>query len=90
MSMSALIPGLAVQVQGTYNAQNQLVADSVTFKGNDLEQAQSIQAGLHETQVQTQKNQQELAEQNASCKGPERSPAAAAVAADRAGKAGCC
>jgi outer membrane protein OmpA-like peptidoglycan-associated protein len=45
-----------------------LVADSVTFKGNDLEQAQSIQAGLHETQVQSEKNQQELAEQNAALK----------------------
>jgi outer membrane protein OmpA-like peptidoglycan-associated protein len=68
MAMSALIPGLAVQVQGSYNAQNQLVADSVSFKGNDLEQAQSIQAGLHETQAQTQKNQAELAQQNADLK----------------------
>lgn len=65
MSMAALIPGLAVQVEGMYNAQNELVANSVSFKGNDLEQAQSIQAGMHETQVATQKNQQELAEQNA-------------------------
>lgn len=65
MSMAALIPGLAVQVEGSYNAQNQLVANSVKFKGSDLEQAQSIEAGLHETQVQTQQNQQELAEQNA-------------------------
>ena len=65
MSMTALIPGLAVQVEGSYNAENQLVAKSVKFKGSDLEQAQSIQAGLHETQVQAQQNQQELAEQNA-------------------------
>jgi len=65
MSMTALIPGLAVQVEGSYNAENQLVANSVKFKGSDLEQAQSIQAGLHETQVQAQQNQQELAEQNA-------------------------
>ncbi len=65
MSMAALIPGLAVQVEGSYNAQNELVANSVSFKGNDLEQAQSIQAGLHETQEQTQKNQEELAQQNA-------------------------
>ena len=68
MSMAALIPGLPVQVEGAYNEQNELVANSVSFKGNDLEQAQSIQAGLHETQVQTQKNQQELAEQNAALK----------------------
>src|SRR6201997_4943263 len=56
MSMAALIPGLAVKVEGTYNQQNQLVAQSVAFKGDDLKQAQSIQAGLHETRVQTQKS----------------------------------
>jgi OOP family OmpA-OmpF porin len=64
MSMAALIPGLAVQVEGAYNEQNQLVAKLVKFKGNDLEQAQSSQAGLHETQMQTQKNQSELERQN--------------------------
>ena len=68
MSMAALIPGLAVNVEGTYNAQNQLEAKSVSFKGNDLEQAQSIQAGLHETQVQAQQNQEELEKQNARLK----------------------
>jgi len=68
MSMAALIPGLAVQVEGMYNADNQLVATKVSFKGDDLEQAQSIQAGLHETQQQTQKNEAELAQQNAALK----------------------
>jgi outer membrane protein OmpA-like peptidoglycan-associated protein len=65
MSMAALIPGLPVQVQGTYDANNQLVATSVKFKGNDLEQAQAIQAGLHETAMQAQQNQSELEQQNA-------------------------
>src|SRR5215469_6040505 len=63
MSMAALIPGLACEVQGSYNAQNQLVADWVRFNGDDLEQAQSIQAGVHETQVQAAKNQAELQQQ---------------------------
>src|ERR1039457_6159803 len=31
MGLTALIPGLPVQVQGSMNAQNQLVADSVLF-----------------------------------------------------------
>src|SRR5271165_6887557 len=53
MSMAALIPGLAVQVEGSYNADQQLVATSVKFKGNDLEQAQAIQAGLEETKQST-------------------------------------
>lgn len=60
MSMAALIPGLAVKVEGTYNDQSQLVATSVSFKGNDLEQAQKIEAGMHETKVQAQQNKAEL------------------------------
>ena len=65
MSMAALIPGLPVQVEGTYDAQNQLVATSVKFKGNDLEQAEAIQAGVHETQVQAAANQADLEKQAA-------------------------
>jgi len=68
MSMAALIPGLAVKVEGTYNNENQLVAKAVSFKGNDLERAKSIQAGLHETQGQAQQNKAELEQQNAELK----------------------
>ena len=60
MSMAALIPGLAVKVEGTYNDQGQLVAGSVSFKGNDLEQAQKIEAGMHETKLQAQQNKAEV------------------------------
>ena len=65
MSMAALIPGLQVQVEGSYNAQNQLVASSIKFKGNDLQDAQTIQAGLQPTKEQVAQTQQELAEQQA-------------------------
>ena len=65
MSMAALIPGLPVQVEGAYNTQNQLVASKVRFKGNDLDQAQAIQAGLSETRQQAEQNSQELEKQNA-------------------------
>jgi hypothetical protein len=65
MSMAALIPGLAVKVEGRYNDESQVVADLVSFKGNDLKQAESIQAGLHETRVQAQQNKAELEKQNA-------------------------
>jgi outer membrane protein OmpA-like peptidoglycan-associated protein len=68
MSMAALIPGLAVKVEGTYNQQNQLVAQSVSFKGNDLEDAEKIEAGMHQTKVQVQQNQAELEKQNAALK----------------------
>jgi len=60
MSMAALIPGLEIQVEGTYDGQNQLVAKTVKFKGNDLERAQSIQAGLYQTEVQAQRNREDL------------------------------
>ena len=65
MSMTALIPGLQVQVEGSYNAQNELVASSVKFKGNDLEDAQTIQAGLQPTNEQIQQTQAELEQQKA-------------------------
>jgi OOP family OmpA-OmpF porin len=60
MAMTALIPGLPVQVQGSYNAQNQLVADTVKFKGSSLNNAEDIQAGLAPTEAQTKANQQQV------------------------------
>ncbi len=60
MAVTALIPGLPVQVQGTYNAQNQLVADLVKFKGNDLKNAEDYQAGIAPTQQQVQANQEQI------------------------------
>jgi OOP family OmpA-OmpF porin len=65
MSMAALIPGLAVKVEGVYNEDHKLVAKSVSFKGNDLERAKSIQAGLHENKEMTQQQQAELEKHNA-------------------------
>jgi len=65
MSMAALVPGLAIKVEGTYDAHQQLVAKSVSFKGNDLQRAEAIQAGLHETNVQNQQQKEELEKHNA-------------------------
>ena len=65
MSMAALVPGLAVKVEGAYNTDNQLVAKSVSFKGDDLAQAQAIQAGMHESEKKIQKSEEELAKANA-------------------------
>jgi OmpA-OmpF porin, OOP family len=60
MGVTALIPGLPVQVQGTYNAQNQLVANTVKFKGDDLKNAEDIQAGVAPTEQLAQANQQQI------------------------------
>ena len=63
MSMAALIPGLLCQVEGTYNEQNQLVAKTVRFTGEDLQDAQASQAAVHETKMQAAANQAELKQQ---------------------------
>ncbi len=68
MSMAALIPGLAVSVEGDYNDKNVLVASKVRFKGSDLKNAKAIAAGMHDTNEQVQKNQEELQKQNAELK----------------------
>jgi outer membrane protein OmpA-like peptidoglycan-associated protein len=65
MSMAALIPGLPIQVEGSNNAQDQLVATKIRFKGNDFQQAQAIQAGMHEQEKLNEQQQAELAAQNA-------------------------
>ena len=46
--MAAIIPGLPMKVEGVYDAENHLVAKAVRFKGNELEQARRMQAGLAE------------------------------------------
>ena len=68
MSMAALIPGLEVNVEGEYDDQHQLIAKKIRFKGNDLERAESIQAGMHETKEQVQKNQEEIEKHTAELK----------------------
>jgi OOP family OmpA-OmpF porin len=63
LSMTALVPGLSVDVKGYVNDKNQLVADTITFHGSDLKTAQDIQAGLTPTEQQVQENQQQIAAQ---------------------------
>jgi OmpA-OmpF porin, OOP family len=56
LGMTALIPGLPVEVKGMLNDKHQLVADSVKFKASDLKMAQDIQAGVAPTAQQAQTN----------------------------------
>jgi outer membrane protein OmpA-like peptidoglycan-associated protein len=65
MSMAALIPGLKVKVEGTRNETHQLVAKSVTFKGDDLKNAQSAEAATRQTR---EAQQAELDRQSAALK----------------------
>jgi outer membrane protein OmpA-like peptidoglycan-associated protein len=65
MGVTALVPGLQVQIQGNYNAQNQLVANTVKFNGKNLQTATDIQAGVAPVEQQEQQQQQQLAQQQA-------------------------
>jgi len=60
LGVTALIPGLPVEVKGSMNDKHQLVADTVKFKGSDLKTAQDIQAGLAPTEQQVQANQAQI------------------------------
>src|SRR5580700_10655041 len=50
-SVTALIPGLKVTVEGT-GSESRVVAKSITFSNDDLRLAETIQAGLNPTQQQ--------------------------------------
>ena len=63
MGMTVLEPGLQVQVQGNYNAQNQLVANTIKFNGKDLQTASDIQAGVTPVEQQEQLQKEQAAKQ---------------------------
>ena len=47
MGLTVLEPGLQVQVQGNYNAQNQLVANTVKFNGKNLQSRHRYSSRRH-------------------------------------------
>jgi len=65
MGLTVLEPGLQVQVQGNYNAQNQLVANTIKFNGKDLQTASDIQAGVTPVEQQEQLQKEQAAKQEA-------------------------
>lgn len=65
MGLTVLVPGLQIQANGTYNAQNQLVADTIKFKSSALNTATDIQAGVTPVEQQQQAQAQESAKQEA-------------------------
>jgi outer membrane protein OmpA-like peptidoglycan-associated protein len=86
MGLTALVPGLAVQVLGSYNAQNQLVADTVRFDGSSLKTATDIQAGITPVEQQEQAQQQQINQQQAQLRQEQQEQAAdaAKIAANKA------
>src|SRR5216683_3972389 len=61
MSAAVLIPGLKISVDGVGDAQGRVTANTITFDADDLQLAETIQAGLTPTQHAVQTNQQNIA-----------------------------
>jgi outer membrane protein OmpA-like peptidoglycan-associated protein len=60
MGVTALLPGLKIQVDGIGDPQSRVVAKTITFSKDDLRQAEAIQAGLVPTQQAVEANQQNI------------------------------
>lgn len=56
MADVVLIPGLKVDVEGTFDSKGRIVAKTITVDGDDLETSVMIQAGLHPTAEQVAAN----------------------------------
>src|SRR5262249_2630938 len=60
MAMTALMPGLKIEVEGIGDPQNRVVAKTIKFSGDDLKTAQAIEAGLVPTQTAVQTNKENI------------------------------
>jgi OOP family OmpA-OmpF porin len=60
LGIAALVPGLQIKVEGSYNADHQLVARKITFSRNSLNTAKQIDAGLNPTNEQVAAAQDQL------------------------------
>jgi len=82
MGLTALMPGLPVEVKGIYNSQNQLLADTVRFKGSDLKSAVDMQASVAPAQQEIQATQKKMAQQEAQIEQQKEQMAAAQAKID--------
>ena len=61
LGITALVPGLYVKVDGTYNGDHQLIAKKVVFSKSSLNTARQIDAGLNPVNEQLGQQQDQLA-----------------------------
>jgi outer membrane protein OmpA-like peptidoglycan-associated protein len=61
LGITALVPGLFVKVEGTYNPDHQLLAKKVLFSKSSLNTARQIDAGLNPVNEQLGQQQDQLA-----------------------------
>jgi outer membrane protein OmpA-like peptidoglycan-associated protein len=60
MPVSDLVPGLWIKVKGVGDSPGHILAESVTFSGDDLRTAHAIQAGLTPLDTKVQSNQRQI------------------------------
>lgn len=60
MGVTALIPGLKIEIDGIGDAQNRVMAQTISFSKDDLRAAEAIQAGLAPTQGDVEKNKENI------------------------------
>ena len=60
LGVAALVPGLSVKVEGTYDPDHQLIAKKVTFSRNSMNTAKQIDAGLNPVNAQVAAAQDQL------------------------------
>jgi OOP family OmpA-OmpF porin len=60
LGITALVPGLSVKVEGSYNPDHQLVAKKIVFSRNSLVVAKQIDAGLNPVNQQVAQAQDQL------------------------------
>ncbi len=63
LGIAALVPGLSVRVEGTYDPDHQLVAKKIMFSRNSLIVAKQIDAGLNPTNEQVAAAQDQIKSQ---------------------------
>jgi len=60
LGITALVPGLAVKVEGSYDADHKLVAQKVVFSRSSMKTAKQIEAGLNPTNEQVAAAQDQI------------------------------
>jgi OOP family OmpA-OmpF porin len=60
MSMTVLMPGLKISVDGTRDAEGRVLAKTITVDGDDIESTQMIEAGLQPTADQVLEHEKQL------------------------------
>jgi outer membrane protein OmpA-like peptidoglycan-associated protein len=63
LAVTALVPGLLIELRGSYDAHGRLVAEVIKFNASSLQTALDIQAGVAQAKQQLQESQKQIERQ---------------------------